>query len=245
MELSLFMKNILVIILALILGFTGSSSDSPLLATMEISDIPLTCYITANTKAQDLCTKSSQIVSLNNIEIIATTSIISAEAKSPSLKPTKAKKSIVQKRIHQRILLRYRRIPDYEADLIAQTIDFYSDKYELDPYLVAALIERESAYNARAVSKHGAKGLGQIMSFNLKSLGITDPYNIEQSVQGTVRYLANLRRRWLGSANEKLLTLSSYLEGPNAIIRRNNQPTARSIKYSNEILRVANIISDY
>ena len=42
-------------------------------------------------------------------------------------------------------------------------INKYSEEYELDPYLVLAVIKTESNFNKEAVSKKDAKGLMQIM----------------------------------------------------------------------------------
>ena len=42
-------------------------------------------------------------------------------------------------------------------------INEYSAKYELDPYLVLAVIKTESNFNENAESSKGAKGLMQIM----------------------------------------------------------------------------------
>lgn len=42
-------------------------------------------------------------------------------------------------------------------------INKYSDEYEIDPYLVLAVMKTESNFNKEAVSKKNAKGLMQIM----------------------------------------------------------------------------------
>ena len=48
--------------------------------------------------------------------------------------------------------------PDKYSDYIRQ----YSEKYDLDPYLVRAIIKAESNYNPNAVSRKNARGLMQI-----------------------------------------------------------------------------------
>ena len=45
----------------------------------------------------------------------------------------------------------------------AEYVDKYSEEYELDPYLVLAVIKTESNFDKSAVSKKDAKGLMQIM----------------------------------------------------------------------------------
>lgn len=47
---------------------------------------------------------------------------------------------------------------EYQKDIQAS-----ADKYDIDPYLVAATIETESGFDPEAVSQVGAKGLMQIM----------------------------------------------------------------------------------
>ena len=42
-------------------------------------------------------------------------------------------------------------------------IEFYAEKYGVDPILMKALFKQESAYNPNAVSHAGAAGLGQLM----------------------------------------------------------------------------------
>jgi len=129
------------------------------------------------------------------------------------------------------------KVPDYEAELIAHTITHYSMEKKTDPYLIAALIERESGFDARAISKHGAKGLGQLMDFNLKPLQVDDPYLIEQSVRGTVAYIATLLKKWKEKPNQAQLALASYLEGPNAIARQNGYRKASTTRYVNDIMK--------
>ncbi|MFH1428647.1 MAG: lytic transglycosylase domain-containing protein [Candidatus Margulisiibacteriota bacterium] len=139
--------------------------------------------------------------------------------------------------IYQHITSTRKSVPDYEAELIANTIVHYSEENKVDPFLAAALIERESGFNARAISKHGAKGLGQLMDFNLKALKINDPFNIEEAVRGTVTYLSYLMNRWQNKTDKISLTLASYLEGPNGIARNNCRWKQSTGKYISDILK--------
>lgn len=131
-------------------------------------------------------------------------------------------------------------VPDYEAELIANTIVHYSAKKNIDPYFIAALIDRESQFNARAISKHGAKGLGQIMDFNHKSLKIDNPFNIEQSVRGTVTYIAMLTSKWRHRPDFQQLALASYLEGPGTISRQGGYYKQHTVKYISDIYKIYN-----
>ena len=107
-------------------------------------------------------------------------------------------------------------LPAQDVSEIAYWIDEYASQEDIDPMLVAALIGRESSFNKKAVSKTGAKGLGQIKEFNFESLGINDPYNVKQNVRGTVTYLKRLFGMWKGSGDSTRMALASYYQGPNA-----------------------------
>ncbi|MGC6366631.1 MAG: lytic transglycosylase domain-containing protein [Candidatus Marinamargulisbacteria bacterium] len=124
-----------------------------------------------------------------------------------------------------------------EAEDIAHWIDEYAAKEDIDPMLVAALIGRESSFQKRAVSKTGAKGLGQIKDFNFKSLEISDPFDIKQNIRGTVRYLKNLKGMWKDSNDETRLVLASYYQGPNKTKKTHDSLPNHVTNYVDDILK--------
>ena len=71
------------------------------------------------------------------------------------------------------IQMRYVYMWEYQQDIIT-----YSQKNEIDPFLVAAIIKNESGFNPKAVSPVGAIGLMQIMpetgAWIAKQMGLTD-----------------------------------------------------------------------
>lgn len=124
-----------------------------------------------------------------------------------------------------------------EAQTIAFWIQSYSKEEDMDPMLVAALINRESSFNSTAVSVTGAKGLGQIKDFNHESLGIQDPFDIKQNIRGTVRYLKHLSGVWKNNAQEKKMVLASYLQGPNATKKQKDRKLPTHVRnYIDDIL---------
>jgi len=77
----------------------------------------------------------------------------------------------------------------------------YAQHYRVPVSLVRAIVERESHWQACAVSPKGAAGLMQLMPLTAQRLGVRDRCNIEQSVSGGVRYLADLVDRAPPAAN--------------------------------------------
>ena len=130
-----------------------------------------------------------------------------------------------------------------DVDEIAFWIDEYSAKEDIDPMLVAALIDRESSFKKKAVSKTGAKGLGQIKDFNFKSLDIEDPYDVKQNVRGTVKYLKHLKGVWKDSKESTRLVLASYYQGPNATKKKKDRIPEQVTNYVDDILKRYEMLS--
>jgi len=84
-------------------------------------------------------------------------------------------------------------------------------KFNVDFSLIKAVIEVESAYNPRAVSSRGARGLMQIMPFNFDELNISDPFEPGQNIMGGTRYLTELLNQYKGNLEH---ALAAYNAGP-------------------------------
>ena len=71
-------------------------------------------------------------------------------------------------------------------------INQVANKHGVDERLVQALIKQESGFNPNAKSKAGALGLMQLMPSTAKALGVADPLNPTQNVEGGEKPTATL-----------------------------------------------------
>ena len=82
---------------------------------------------------------------------------------------------------------------------ILNVVSQISKKYDVDEKLVQAVIKQESGFNPKAKSKSGAIGLMQLMPATARNLGVKDPYNTVQNVEGGVKYLKSMLNKYNGN----------------------------------------------
>src|SRR5205807_2076972 len=83
---------------------------------------------------------------------------------------------VVVNRYRSTILARNRALSGHQAEQIAASVLDASDRNDVDPRLVLALVACESNFRHTARSRVGALGLGQLMPRTAASLGVTDPF---------------------------------------------------------------------
>ncbi|HEY0072626.1 MAG TPA: lytic transglycosylase domain-containing protein, partial [Abditibacteriaceae bacterium] len=115
------------------------------------------------------------------------------------------------------------RLTENQAEEIAAALLSAGVQHNLDPRFLAAVVSVESSFNINSTSRSGAQGLGQIMPFNSRSMGMTDPYNPTQSIYGMAKILrGHLDTFGKFGSRGPLLAVAAYNAGPNAVKRAGN-----------------------
>jgi soluble lytic murein transglycosylase-like protein len=100
-------------------------------------------------------------------------------------------------------------------------IDQASERFNIDPHLVKAVIKAESDFDNGAVSSKGAQGLMQLMPKTADEMEVDNPFNPEENIFGGTRYLSILLDRF---NNDKSLALAAYNAGPEKVSTHNGIP---------------------
>ncbi|XVJ51177.1 MAG: lytic transglycosylase domain-containing protein [Vampirovibrio sp.] len=102
------------------------------------------------------------------------------------------------------------------AHVLAHLIVQSSDANHIDYRILASLIATESTFKLNAVSKTGAKGLGQLKDATAQWLGVQDPFDPAQNLYGTAKYLSFLADQF---PNEPAKAVASYFVGQGNVKR--------------------------
>ena len=91
----------------------------------------------------------------------------------------------------------------------------------LEPALIKAVMHVESAFNPRAMSSAGARGLMQLMPATAKRFGVSDSFHAIDNMNGGVKYLRWLFERFDGNLRN---VLAGYNAGEGAVDQYNGVP---------------------
>jgi soluble lytic murein transglycosylase-like protein len=111
-----------------------------------------------------------------------------------------------------------------------------ADRYGVPAELVESIIRLESNFNPQAVSARGAAGLMQLMPGTAAELGVHDIFDVEQNLEGGVRYLRGLLERFSGDV---ALAMAAYNAGSEVVKRYGGiPPYPETRRYVERVLTV-------
>jgi soluble lytic murein transglycosylase len=120
-------------------------------------------------------------------------------------------------------------------DEIHAHIEEVAAEYKLSPQLVAAIIDVESEFNPRAVSRRGAQGLMQLMPETAATLDVQDSFDARENIEGGVKHLKALLERFRGNVP---LAVAAYNAGEQAVItHRGIPPYPETRRYVISVMR--------
>ncbi|HGG0417507.1 TPA: lytic transglycosylase domain-containing protein [Clostridium sporogenes] len=126
---------------------------------------------------------------------------------------------------------------------IDSAVEKASRKYGIDKDLLMSVIKQESDFNPNCVSNAGAQGLMQLMPGTASELGVTNPFDIEQNIDGGAKYLKKMLDM---HGNVKELALAVYNAGPGTLQWRGVKNISDINKLPSETRNyVKNIMKNY
>jgi soluble lytic murein transglycosylase-like protein len=107
-------------------------------------------------------------------------------------------------------------------------------KHNVDPKLVQAVISAESNWNPNAVSQKGAVGMMQLMPKTARDMGVGNPLNADENIEGGVKYLKYLLNKFRGNL---ALALAAYNAGPSLVEKVGKVPSIpETVKYVRKVM---------
>ncbi|MEA2150011.1 MAG: hypothetical protein QOD69_1841 [Solirubrobacteraceae bacterium] len=119
----------------------------------------------------------------------------------------------------------------------ASEISAAAERNGVDPALLTGLIKAESNFDPSATSPAGAQGLAQLMPATAAGLGVTNPLDPAQAIEGGAKYLRQQLDHFGGDASK---ALAAYNAGPGAVERFGGVPPyAETQAYVRKVLAYA------
>lgn len=100
------------------------------------------------------------------------------------------------------------------TDEYREEIDYAAKLHNVEPHLVRAIIHAESHFRKDVVSKQGAQGLMQLMPETARELGVINPFEAQENIQGGVKHLAKLFKKYYGNIK---LVAAAYNSGEGTV----------------------------
>ena len=124
------------------------------------------------------------------------------------------------------------KISDALAYQIAGAILVASQTHNLDPRFLCAVVQVESDFDPTCLSGSGAMGLGQLMPFNLKDLGVKNAWDPQDNLLGSAKLLRQNLNTYSKQKDGTLLAVAAYHAGVGAVNRAGMKvPKATTQRY--------------
>ena len=123
----------------------------------------------------------------------------------------------------------------YDQSEIDNAVKTYSTQFGVDEHLVHSMIHQESRGKGGAISLKGAQGLMQLMPETAKSLGVTDPFSVDQNIRAGIQYV---KQQMDANKGDIKLALAGYNAGPGAVAKyKGIPPFEETQNYVKDIMR--------
>lgn len=114
-------------------------------------------------------------------------------------------------------------------------INYATLKYNVDPFLIASIIQVESGFNPIAESVLGSKGLMQLMPGTCKEVGISNPFDPQQNIEGGTSYIADRLLEFEGDVKK---ALAAYNCGSGMVRKYDGIPPFKETeRYVSEVMK--------
>jgi len=145
--------------------------------------------------------------------------LAAAMSSAPGLRPAIALFPVGSTMAQVDVTTEFEAVPARKAyeDLIQEA----AKTYDIDPALIRAVMQAESAFHPYVVSRAGAEGLMQLMPALADEMGVIDSFDPRENIMGGTRYLKQLLDQHNGNI---ALTLASYNAGPGNVRRYGGVP---------------------
>ncbi len=124
----------------------------------------------------------------------------------------------------------------WDPEEITAVIEDAAKRHGVDPQLIQAITLFESYYLPHAISTTGAMGLMALMPETARDMGVSDPFNPVDNIEGGVRFVKALSKKIGEDAD---LILAAYNAGPGSVIRHGGIPPYReTVAYVKTVKRI-------
>jgi len=123
---------------------------------------------------------------------------------------------------------------------IEEAIDDAAYKYKVPAPLIKAMIRQESNFDPNCTSTVGAVGLMQLMPDTAVGLGISNPFDIRQNIDGGTKYIKQLLTRFNSDFS---LAIAAYNAGPSTVKKFGGVPPFKETQ--NHVRKVMKYYHEY